>query len=66
MSKKLIMRKDTVKKIAEEQYGLTNVEIHYHKSEGWWIECDQLDDWICIDSGGIVFGLNRLTEKLKK
>jgi hypothetical protein len=61
-----VIRRTTAKKIAEKEYGLTNVTIYYSKEEGWWIECDQIDNWICMDSGGIRFGLDRLTKNLKK
>lgn len=60
-----IYRKSTVKKIAEEEYGFTNVIISYSKEEGWWMESDQLDNWICIDSSGIRFGLTRLSNSIK-
>lgn len=57
------MRRSSVKRIAETEYNLTNVTIYYSKEEGWWIESDQIDNWICMDSGGIRIGLNRLVNK---
>lgn len=61
--KKGSLKRSTVKKIAETEYNLTGVTIYYSKDEGWWIESDQIDNWICMDSGGIRTGLNRLTNK---
>jgi len=55
-------RKTTVKKIAEK-IGFTNVTIYYSKEEGWWIESDQVDNWIGMDSGIIELQLKRLYEK---
>jgi len=56
-------RKTTVKKIAEK-IGFTNVTIYYSKEEGWWIESDQVDNWIGMDSGIIELQLKRLYEKI--
>ena len=56
-------RKTTVKKIAEK-IGFTNVSIYYSKNEGWWIESDQVDNWIGMDSGIIELQLKRLYEKI--
>jgi hypothetical protein len=55
-------RKKGVKKIAEK-IGFTNVDIYYSKEEGWWIESDQIDSWIGMDSGIIELQLQRLFNK---
>jgi len=55
-------RRRGVKKIAEK-IGFTNVTIYYSQDEGWWIESDQVDSWIGMDSGIIELQLKRLYEK---
>lgn len=55
-------RRKGVKKLAEK-IGFTNVTIYYSKEEGWWIESDQVDNWIGMDSGIIELQLKRLYEK---
>lgn len=57
-----MFRKRGVKKIAEK-IGFTNVTIYYSKEEGWWIESDQVDNWIGMDVGIIELQLKRLYEK---
>lgn len=57
--KGVIMRKVSVKKLAET-FGFKNVIISYHKTEGWWLESDHIDGFICIDSSGINKGLKHL------
>lgn len=52
-----------IKKLCE-RYGLTNVELYYSKSEGWWIESDQFDNWISMDSYGAILALKRKFEKV--
>lgn len=51
-----------IKKLCEH-YGLTNVELTYSKSEGWWIESDQFDNWISMDSYGAILALKRRFDK---
>ena len=51
-----------VKKLAEK-IGFTNVNIYYSKDEGWWIESDQVDNWIGMDSKMIEIQLKRMYEK---
>ena len=55
-------RRKGVKKLAEK-IGFTNVDIYYLKDEGWWIESDQVDNWIGMDSKMIEIQLKRMYEK---
>lgn len=59
--KKFHSRKQLMK-ICKE-WGLTNVELFYHKSEGWTIYSDQFNDWISMDSEGFVLFGNRKFNK---
>ena len=43
-----------------EKWSLTNVELIYHKSEGWTIYSDQFNDWVSMTSSGFVLAGNRL------
>jgi hypothetical protein len=51
-----------VKKLAEK-IGFTNVFVSYSKEEGWWLESDQYDNYVGMDSGIIELQLKRIYEK---
>jgi len=46
--------------------GFSDIFITYDKSEGWWLTCDQYDDWIGMDSGGAMKKLIELGNKPDK
>jgi len=58
---KKIYRKSTlIKKCLE--LGFTNVEITYSKNEGFWLCCDQYDDWLSMYSYGAFIKINKIYE----
>lgn len=66
MNKKIgTMRRSSVKRLAESDYGFTNVTIEYYKKIGWWIESDQSIDWISKDSKGVRSGLKLLMDEYR-
>ena len=61
VKRKRVSRKEIIKLC--EGYGLTNVCLYYSRGEGWWIESDQFDEWISMDSYGAILALNRKFKK---
>lgn len=45
--------------------GLTDVELTYNKSEGWWLRCNQYDDWLSMDSSGAFIKIKKIKIELE-
>jgi hypothetical protein len=42
-----------------KELGKTDIELTYHKSEGWWLSCNGFDDWISMDNSGAMIRINK-------
>jgi hypothetical protein len=61
MNKGKIYRKITLLKKCVN-LGLSNVFLFYSQDEGWWLECDEYDDWIGMTS----YAANKKIEEIAK
>jgi hypothetical protein len=61
MKRKLYKRTEIIKRLKE--LGVNNIELSYRKSEGWWLTCDTFDNWISMDSGGVMLAIEKIFNK---
>ncbi len=52
------IKKGTLIKLLTE-LGHTEIELTYRKDEGWWLCSNKFDDWMAMNSYGVLLRINR-------